>query len=63
METFCNGDWVIDTRRKDVGIIRAIIPDSYPTLYVLEDADEKRYYISDGENLIHYYKEWFSENE
>lgn len=63
MRVFCVGDWVIDAQRKKWCVIRAILPDSFPTLYVLEDAECKNYYISDDENLIKYSEKWFSEHK
>lgn len=55
---FDSGDWVVDTKRKTAPTVCAVIRDSIPTLYILED-DDGNYYIENEQNLAVYDKYWF----
>ena len=54
------GQWVIDTKKKITPTVCGEIPDTTPTLYVLEDEDGD-YYIQSENYLIEYDKYWFDE--
>lgn len=59
---FSVDQWVIDTKKKITPTIKAILPETYPIIYVLYDSDAGEYYISDKSNLIEYDKYWFDGN-
>lgn len=54
--------WVIDTKRKTAPTVKAILPATYPTIYVLYDSDSDEYYMTDESHLIKYNKYWFDDN-
>lgn len=57
------GKWVIDTKREIAPTICAVIPETEPTIYILQDSDTGEYYMADESNLIEYDKYWFDNHE
>lgn len=53
--------WVIDTKKKIAPTVKAILPNTFPTIYVLYDSETDEYYMTDEGNLIPYDKYWFDE--
>lgn len=57
------GKWVIDTKREIAPTICAVIPETEPTIYILQDSDTGEYYIADESDLIEYDKYWFDDHK
>ena len=54
--------WVINTKRKNAPTVKAVLSETYPTIYVLYDADTDEYYMENETNLIKYDKYWLDSN-